>query len=113
MKILTNDSGLSIEIVKSHEMKDWDKFLNIFGGDNTNPSWEEYFDSIKEELKPHILLLRKSILENSMIGWKGQDVNDLYFRFSDGVVFGFSWRAWGDLMQAIVDKKEGYMAYYM
>ena len=35
------------------------------------------------------------------------------FVFSDKTALGFSWRAWGDLMSAIVGKNEGYMAYYM
>ena len=118
MKIVTNESGLSLEIVRNYAFsasgkKDDDNYIPIIGGDSSNPSWQEYLDDYKDEFKPHILLLREAIKENGMVGYTGQDADNLYFKFSDGIVFGFSWRGWGDLMQAIVDKQEGYMAYYM
>ncbi len=112
-KVVSNESGLSLMIVRNYEPLQTDNYFPILGGDNRNQSWQEYFDEIKEELKPHVLLLKQSIEENHLIGCTGQDVDDLYFKYSDGVVFSFSWRAWGDLMQSIVDKREGYMAYYM
>lgn len=111
MKTVTNENGLSVEIIEGHpeEIEP-----NIFlGGDSNNPSWEEYLGDFKEEYKPHVLLIRDVIKENCLLGYTGQDAQDYYFKFSDGEFWGFSWRAWGDLMQAIVDKREGYMAYYM
>ncbi len=113
MKVVTNESGLSVEILKIYSEKEGDNYHVVLGGDSSNPSWEEYLSDFKDEYKPHVLLLRKSIQENAMVGWTGQDANSTYFKFSDGEVWGFTWRGWGDLMQAIVDKREGYMAYYM
>jgi hypothetical protein len=113
MKTVTNENGLSLEIVTHYVQADGEDYSPMLGGDDSNPSWEEYLNDYKEEFKPHILLLKKSIEENDLVGYTGQDADDLYFKFSDGNVMGFSWRGWGDLMQAIVNKNEGYMAYYM
>ena len=113
MKTVTNENGLSLEIVTHYVQVDGEDYSPMLGGDDSNPSWEEYLNDYKEEFKPHILLLKKSIEENGLVGYTGQDADDLYFKFSDGNVMGFSWRGWGDLMQAIVNKNEGYMAYYI
>ena len=113
MKVVTNESGLSVEIIKRYKENENDKYLSILGGDSSNPSWDDYLADFKEEFHPHILLMRQTIKENGMVGYTGQDANGMYFKFSDGIVLGFTWRGWGDLMQAIVDKQEGYMAYYM
>jgi hypothetical protein len=113
MKTVTNENGLSLEIVTHYVQVDGEDYSPMLGGDDSNPSWEEYLNDYKEEFKPHILLLKKSIEENDLVGYTGQDADDLYFKFSDGNVMGFSWRGWGDLMQAIVNKNEGYMAYYI
>jgi hypothetical protein len=110
---VTNEKGLSVDIVIGFVGPLLDKTHTILGGDSNNPTWQEYLDDYKDEFKPHIELIRKAIEANYMVGYTGQDADDLYFKFSDENVFGFSWRGWGDLMQAIVNKKEGYMAYYM
>jgi len=107
-KKVSNEEGLSVEILKN--AMDYEPML---GGDSNSPTWEEYLNDYKPEYRPHILLLRKLIEENGLIGETGSFANDLSFKFSDGQHWGFTWRAWGDLMQSIVDKKEGYMAYYM
>jgi hypothetical protein len=112
-KTVSNESGLSLEIIRHSDLKENESTYPFLGGDSNNPSWEEYVNDFKQEYKGHILLLRKSIEENNMIGYTGEDADDLWFKFSDGEIWGFTWRAWGDLMSAIVDKKEGYMAYYM
>ena len=112
-KEVSNEAGLSVTIISSRELTAEDKPHSFFGGDSSNPTWEEYLEDYKDEYKPHVLLIKKSIEENEMIGYKGEDADDLYFKFSDGHIWGFTWRAWGDLMQSIVNKKEGYMAYYM
>ncbi len=89
--------------------------FQLMGGDSSNPSWDEYMDDVKDEYKQHFELIKTAIKENGWIGMTGeqQQNENIQFRFSDGSLFGFSWRAWGDLMQAIVNKKEGYMTYYM
>ena len=113
MKVVSNENGLSLEILKYYDPKEGDNYIPFMGGDSRNPSWDEYLADFKDEYKPHVLLLKKGIQENGMIGYTGQDANEIVFKFSDGEMWGFTWRAWGDLMQAIVNKREGYMAYYM
>lgn len=108
VKEVSNKSGLSCRLVFNSE-----DYEGIMGGDSTSPMWSEYLRYWKVKYRPHIRLLRKFIIENGLIGTTGEDQNHWTFKFSDGVHLGFSWRAWGDLMQAIVNKKEGYMAYYM
>ena len=94
---------------------DGSKGHHIFmGGDDTNPTWEEYLGQWKEELQPRFTAIRGAIEDAGLVGvTAGEWCNGHYFSFADGVTMGFSWRAWGDLMQAIVGKREGYMAYYM
>jgi hypothetical protein len=36
-----------------------------------------------------------------------------FLQFSDSKTISFTRRAWGDFVQAVVGKREGYMAYYM
>ena len=85
----------------------------IMGGDPSNPSWDEYITSCTDEMRPYVRAIRGYIEDNDMIGMTGQQQNRLYFAFDDGTEITYSWRAWGDLMQAIVDEREGYMRYYM
>jgi len=113
-KEVTNEKGLILNIIHSREIDvENDRPHSFLGGDSNNPTWEEYLEDYADDYKGHILLIRKSIEDNAMIGYTGKDADDLVFRFSDGEAWGFTWRAWGDLMQSIVNKKEGYMAYYM
>ena len=108
---VTNESGLTCEIHRITNSTKTDPFM---GGDSSNPNWEEYLNSFKDQYKPHILLIKKSIEENRLIGENASHyANEICFKFSDGECWSFTWRAWGDLMQAIVNKKEGYMAYYI
>lgn len=106
------EKELTIELMKHSEEKHTD---SIMGGDPSNPSWDEYVSEYKDEYQPHIRLIRKCIEDNGLLRETGQGMQRLgvSFRFSDGSHWGFSWRAWGDLMSAIINKKEGYMAYYM
>ena len=86
----------------------------IMGGDPSSPSWKEYLNGWKKEDRPYVVGIRKAIKEAGILGKvAGEMANDTWFEAEDGVRFGFSWRAWGDLMQAIVNKNEGYMSYYM
>lgn len=120
MKIVSNDNDLSVEIVSNYEIvvsngkeQPQTQYISVLGGDTRNLSWEEYLDEIKDDYKPHILLLKKTIQENGLIGYTGKDAEQYTFKFSDGIDISFTWRGWGDLMAAIVDKREGYIAYYM
>lgn len=111
--IVSNEQGLSVEIITNLSEDENIKAWFIAGGDNSNPSWEEYLNDYKDMFKPHVVLIRKFIEDNGLVGISGNDTNDWIFKFSDGEIWGFTMRAWGDLMQSIVDKNEGYMAYYM
>lgn len=104
-------SELTIE-VKRFDKKDSHAFM---GGDNSNPSWEEYMSDYKEEFHPHLILIKEAIEKEGLIGMTGEQMQNegISFAFSDGQHWSYTWRAWGDLMQAVVNKKEGYMTYYM
>jgi hypothetical protein len=109
---LKNENGLELTVTDTKDVEE--NYTPLFGGDDRNPSWDDYLSDFKEEFQPHILLIREAI---EKLGWVGETAdrkaNDTLFSFSDGQNIGFSWRAWGDLMQAIVNKNEGYMVYYM
>lgn len=116
MKQVSNESGLSLDFILCSQIGEVDpqKTINMLGGDSSNPSWDEYLADYKDEFQPHVILMKKCIEENNLVGETGGKMaNDWCFKFSDGYVFTLSWRAWGDFMQAVVNKKEGYMAYYM
>lgn len=91
----------------------YDDFHAFSGGMQENPTWDEYIDMFLDQWHPHLNALKKFIEDNGMIGTTGEQTNEVTFKFSDGTHWGFTWRAWGDLMQAIVGKREGYMKYYM
>lgn len=105
-----NENGLKLTVTNKYNGEQH----GIMGGDDRNPTWEEYLGCYKEEYHPHFELVKKAITK---LGWVGETAEHIAnywcFVFSDGTAFSFSWRAWGDLMQAIVNKKEGYMTYYM
>lgn len=87
---------------------------SISGGDDRNPTWEEYKADYEEYFHPHLELLKEAIIQIGWVGMTGEQICNYYhFDFSTGEKIAYTWRAWGDLMQAIVDKKEGYMTYYM
>jgi len=106
---------LTLEILYNAERDD--KYHSIMGGDSSNPTWEEYLKDAGKEWIEHFELIKEAIMnpENNMYKITGEEKQDrgISFKFSDGNHWGFSWRAWGDLMQAIVGKREGYMTYYM
>jgi hypothetical protein len=55
-------------------------------------------------------LIKECIEKNNLIGVCANEFcNDHFFLFNDGMAIAFTWRAWGDLMSAIVNKNEGYM----
>lgn len=84
-----------------------------FGGNSRNPTWEEYLDGFKAEFQPYISAIRECIERTGLVGKSASQLGeDFHFSFEDGTRIAFTWRAWGDLMQAIVGKREGYMTYY-
>jgi len=91
-----------------------DSCVIISGGNPSNPDWDEYLSEYKKEWQPYILAIKECIEKDKLVGTTGSEMaNDHYFLFSDGKSIAFTWRGWGDLMQAIVNKREGYMQYYM
>lgn len=110
VEALYEQNGLTIEILTKTE----DKVQYISGGNSKCPTWEEYKNDFKEYFWPHLELLKHAITEQGWIGETAEKIANYYcFKFSTGEVIGFTWRAWGDLMQAIINKKEGYMTYYI
>lgn len=106
----TNENGLALTVTDA-SIEDC---MGIMGGNPDNPTWEEYLQDFNEKYHPHFELLKKAIYELEWVGETADSIaNDYSFVFSDGIKLSFSWRAWGDLMQAIVGKREGYMTYYM
>ena len=102
---------LTVEVVNDQQ----DKNISIImGGRQDNPTWYEYLEQYNEEGKGKIELIKEYIINSEFYQMTAEHFcNDNIFRFSDGTEIGFTWRAWGDLMQAIVGKREGYMKYYM
>jgi len=97
-----------------YDPQQYPKHFIQMGGDSSNPTWDEYLDGIYDEYKPHIIAIKEAIEKAGLVGKTANQIaNDIYFKFEDGVQISYSWRAWGDLMQAIVNKHEGYMTYYM
>lgn len=90
-----------------------DNVIPVMGGDSSNPSWDEYLSGWFEDIQPKIKAIRQCIEDNDLVGVCANEIcNDVYFKFEDGTIMTFTWRAWGDLMQAIINKREGYMTYY-
>lgn len=105
---------VSAKFVKEDFDYDNEKCHTLMGGDTSNPTWNEYVDGFVEDFQPYIRGIKECVVNEGIIGAVGGDyANDWHFAFEDGTKVAFSWRAWGDMMQAIVDKQEGYMCYYM
>ena len=85
----------------------------LCGGLSGNLSWNEYIDLFTEDTQKRLLLIKNFIIDNHLLGMTGEWQNNKYFKFSDNIILSFTWRAWGDLMQAIINKREGYIKYYM
>lgn len=104
---------LTATIVRSED--DPPSLIPVLGGYGDAPGWEEYLTTIwNAQYHPHLRAIRRAVEEAGLVGTCADEFcNDHHFLLSDGTAFGFSWRAWGDLMSAIVGRGEGYMAYYM
>ena len=87
--------------------------LFAHGGFDPAPDWDEFLAQYPNEYFPYLIKAKEWV--------KGQDpwiggsefaaCNYLYF--SDGVSLMFSWRAWGDFLQAVAGRREGYLEYYL
>ena len=65
-----------------HSKDDCEVFL---GGDNSNPSWEEYLNKYKGKYRKHFELIKEAIRENALIGITGETQQDMgiTFKISD------------------------------
>ncbi len=87
------------------------KQLLVSGGSDC--IWSEFIQQFPEVIQPYIMEIRKEIVKTELIKLTGQDMNNTVFEFIDGVTFLFSWRAWGEMVQAIGYQRDGYMEHYM
>lgn len=86
---------------------------SLMGGDPDPKTWEEYKSQFNEDYQGHIQAARQAFEESGLIGCLAMEFcNNVDVEFSDNTSLTFSFRAWGDFMDAIIGKKEGYMAYY-
>jgi hypothetical protein len=93
---------------------DPERHVGWCGGDPSNPTWDEYLDEFNEGAQAVILAVREAVERDGLdVYGEDFDYHDGYFALSDGRCFSCSMRAWGDLRQAMVGKREGYMRYYM
>ena len=80
----------------------------------SEPGWSEYLGRFKPEWRPYVRGIRECCEREGIVGTTGGKMaNRHHFEAADGHTFELTWRAWGDLMSAIVDEQEGYMRYYM
>ncbi len=92
---------------------DDERHVRLWGGLDPPPNWVEYLADFEADYRPTIEAARRWLeAREGAIPMAGDWCNDNYLRFSDGTTLTFTWRAWGDFAQAVVDKREGYMAYY-
>jgi hypothetical protein len=87
-----------------------------FHGENT---WDDYFESCSEEVRPYAIALRDDIIARGIKGggdWHQGDDEGVPL-FNDRTVGSFSYRAWGDLLAATwtfaEDRQYNYMDFYM
>ena len=105
-----SEPTLTVARVLTDEIKG--KNIPIMGGDDNNPTWDEYLKIFREQYRPHMEVLKAYVKEHHY-QTSGQYHNEYSWQFSDGFCMAFTCRAWGDFMQAVVGEREGYMAYYM
>jgi hypothetical protein len=102
--------SLTVKLAECPEGCDCDGWL---GGDPSSPNWEGYVAGFNNDLRPYFEVWKEWILVQNPYPCADEICNDYHFEFSDGKKFSLSWRAWGDLVQAAVNKQEGYLTYYM
>jgi len=83
------------------------------GGFEPSPNWAEYVLQYDEDLWPYLEAARQWAL--GLEAWPGASdfAGENYLAFSDGGSIVFSWRAFGDFLQAVAGRREGYLEYYL
>jgi len=106
---IKNDNGLVLKV--STKKRLFSEPIRITGGDCTNPCWDDYLHDWNVNSRKYPIMIRQAIEELGWIGDGAEKRAGNTFYFSDGMSFIFTHRAWGDLMQAIIDKNEGFRKY--
>jgi len=105
--------NLEREMIKAYIVEDDDgiDYSPIMGGNPTPERWRRYRSHFIEPER--ITAVKNAIIDAGLVGQCAMQVGNVVFKFSDnGRPWGLSFRAWGDLMDAIVGEKRGYMYYY-
>jgi len=98
----------------NHDYPFSDKTFIVEGGFLDDPPlFNEYLNLFNKPIKPYIIALKKEIETTNLINLYGNEIQEYMFLFEDGVMFFFTFRGWGELVQAIKNKQEGYLTYYM
>ncbi len=113
---------VGVEIVFSHPPEiDNHHLIALRGGLRSAPSWTEYKKIFQNHTKsrfnkdswPHLIAIKAKVIACGLLNKTASEVaNHIMFLTSDGYLYRYTWRAWGDLIQAIHNKREGYMTYY-
>ena len=111
-KYFKNKTLISLEF-RNPEFNYKNKQIIVNGGDSNNPIWGEYLQSFPKTIQPYLMEIRKMVEKNHWENKTGEDMNMTLFEFIDGVTFGFTWRGWGDFIQAINYQRDGYLKHYM
>jgi len=84
------------------------------GGDKRNPTWGEYIEKWPDHEREEIEAIRSAVEASAFRRSTAANFcNGHFFELSNGHTVRFTWRAWGDLIQAMEGKREGYLAYYI
>ena len=81
------------------------KQILISGGSDC--IWSEFIGKFPKIIQPYIIEIRKEIERTGLIKLTGQEMNNTIFEFEDGVTFGFTWRAWGEMVQSVGYQRVG------
>lgn len=117
-KIVNIKEIMKAEIVTPEKYEasggDINSIIPIMGGNPYPKDWEEFKNEWEEEYWPKLEAIKVEITNKGLIGSLAMEVcNDIIFTFSDdSKAMTFSFRAWGDLMDAIIGEKNGYISYY-
>lgn len=95
------------------ELPGFDEAFYPLGGFDPAPDWEEYLAQYDGQLHPYLEVAK--IWALSLREWPGASdfAAENFLEFSDGVGMVFSWRSFGDFLQAVAGKREGYLEYYI
>lgn len=82
----------------------------MMGGIDKKMFWEEYLAGFKKPAQRELMQVKKFIEEKQLFGLGGFDYQAKYEKEIDvltPLIRGFSFRAWGDLMAALMNSKTG------